>query len=242
MRKIIILSLIVFLFSNLQTSAQKHGKTKQNDDPVQPAFQLKNMLDTISYIIGTDVAFTLKKNDMELNAESFSKGFTDSWHGIDTVFTRELAEAIMVKYGAEMQAKREEQNAAKYAETIEAGNKFLEENKLVEGVITTESGLQYQILSQGTGDKPLATNKVTVHYKGTLLDGTVFDSSYDRGTPATFELSRLIPGWTEGIQLMPEGSKYKFFIPSQLGYGSREAGMIPPHSVLIFEVELLGIE
>lgn len=241
MKKIIIISLIASLSISLNVFAQKSGK-KQDNEPAKPAFELKTKLDSISYIIGTDIAFTLKNNGMDLNAETFNKGFTDAWNGHDTIFTREQAEAIMMKYGSEMQAKREEENAARYSENMETGKKFLEENKSAEGVVTTESGLQYQILELGDGDKPLASNKVTVHYKGTLLNGTVFDSSYDRGKPATFELSRLIPGWTEGIQLMPMGSKFKFFIPSELGYGSREAGIIPPHSVLIFEVELLDIE
>ena len=130
----------------------------------------------------------------------------------------------------------------KYGDTKEQGVKFLEENKLREGVITTESGLQYEVLKMGKGKKPAANDRVKVHYHGTLIDGTVFDSSVDRGEPIVFGLNQVIAGWTEGVQLMPVGSKFKFYIPQELGYGSRAAGSIPPYSTLIFEVELLGIE
>lgn len=133
-------------------------------------------------------------------------------------------------------------NHIKYGDTKEEGEKFLEENKLREGVIVTESGLQYEVLKMGKGKKPAATDKVKVHYHGTLINGTVFDSSVERGEPIVFGLNQVIPGWTEGVQLMPVGSKFKFYIPQELGYGERAAGSIPPYSALIFEVELLGIE
>lgn len=134
-------------------------------------------------------------------------------------------------------------NTIKYGDGKEEGEKFLAENALREGVITTASGLQYEILKKGKGKKtPVATDKVKVHYHGTLIDGTVFDSSVDRNEPITFGLTQVIAGWTEGLQLMTVGSKYKFYIPQQLGYGSQQAGSIPPYSTLIFEVELLGIE
>ena len=129
----------------------------------------------------------------------------------------------------------------KYGETKAQGEEFLAANKLREGVITTESGLQYEVIKLGKGPKPTADSKVKVHYHGTLIDGTVFDSSVDRGEPIEFNLNQVIKGWTEGVQLMPVGSKYKFYIPQVLGYGSRAAGQIPPYSTLIFEVELLGI-
>jgi len=130
----------------------------------------------------------------------------------------------------------------KYGENKRAGEQFLAENALKEGVITTESGLQYEVITMGKGAKPKATDKVKVHYHGTLIDGTVFDSSVERGEPITFGLNQVIAGWTEGVQLMPVGSKFRFYIPQELGYGAREAGSIPAYSTLIFEVELLGIE
>lgn len=133
-------------------------------------------------------------------------------------------------------------NHIKYGDTKEQGEKFLSENALREGVIVTESGLQYEVLKMGKGKRPAATDRVKVHYHGTLTDGTVFDSSVERGEPIVFALNQVIAGWTEGVQLMPVGSKFKFYIPQELGYGSRAAGSIPPYSTLIFEVELLGIE
>lgn len=130
----------------------------------------------------------------------------------------------------------------KYGANKAANEKFLQENALRDEVKVTESGLQYEVIKMGKGKKPCETDRVKVHYHGTLIDGQVFDSSVDRGEPATFGLNQVIPGWTEGLQLMPVGSKFKFYIPQELGYGSRNAGSIPPYSALIFEVELLGIE
>lgn len=130
----------------------------------------------------------------------------------------------------------------KFGENKKAGEEFLAANATKEGVIVTESGLQYEVLTMGKGPKPTATDRVKVHYHGTLIDGTVFDSSVERGEPITFGLNQVIAGWTEGVQLMPVGSKFKFYIPQELGYGAREAGTIPAYSTLIFEVELLGIE
>ena len=133
-------------------------------------------------------------------------------------------------------------NTIKYGTVKEDGEKFLAENALKEGVTTTESGLQYEVIKMGRGKKPAATDKVKVHYHGTLIDGTVFDSSVERGEPTSFGLNQVIKGWTEGLQLMPVGSKFRFYIPQELGYGAQAAGSIPPYSTLIFEVELLSIE
>ena len=133
-------------------------------------------------------------------------------------------------------------NTIKYGTVKEDGEKFLAENALKEGVTTTESGLQYEVIKMGKGKKPAATDRVKVHYHGTLTDGTVFDSSVERGEPTSFGLNQVIKGWTEGLQLMPVGSKFRFYIPQELGYGAQSAGSIPPYSTLIFEVELLSIE
>ena len=130
----------------------------------------------------------------------------------------------------------------KASANLKAGQDFLEANKAKPGIVALPSGLQYEIITEGSGAKPLASNKVTCHYHGTLIDGTVFDSSVQRGQPATFPLNAVIKGWTEGLQLMPTGSKWRFFIPPQLGYGDRQVGgQIGPNSTLVFEVELLGV-
>jgi len=169
---------------------------------------------------------------LETDFALIKQGFINGLLGDDSQFDSQSA-------GEYIQATL---NHIKYGDTKEQGEKFLEENKLREGVIVTESGLQYEVLKMGKGKKPAATDRVKVHYHGTLTDGTVFDSSVDRGEPIVFGLNQVIPGWTEGVQLMPVGSKFRFYIPQNLGYGERAAGSIPPYSTLIFEVELLGIE
>ena len=157
------------------------------------------------------------------------------FEGKELAVKPEEAQKLINEYLVELQEK-----ATKLAK--EAGSKFLEENGKREGVHTTSTGLQYVIEKEGTGKQPKATDNVTVHYTGRLLDGKVFDSSVSRGEPATFPLNRVIPGWTEGLQLMKEGAKYTFFIPSDLAYGAQGAGRdIPPHSTLIFEVELIKV-
>lgn len=166
------------------------------------------------------------------NFELIKQGFVNGMYDYDTQFDSRTAGEYIENTMTQI----------KYGEGIAAGKKFLEENKLKEGVITTESGLQYEVIKMGKGAKPTATDKVKVHYHGTLTDGTVFDSSVERGEPITFALNQVIPGWTEGVQLMPVGSKFRFYVPQELGYGARQAGSIPPYSTLIFEVELLGIE
>ena len=169
---------------------------------------------------------------VETNFELIKQGFINGLNNYDTQFDSRTAGEYI----------ENTMNQIKYGDTKAESEKFLEENKLKEGVITTESGLQYEVITMGKGKKPQATDRVKVHYHGTLIDGTVFDSSVDRGEPITFALNQVIPGWTEGVQLMPVGSKFRFYIPQELGYGSRQAGSIPPYSTLVFEVELLGIE
>ncbi len=174
----------------------------------------------------------LGMENVATNFELIKQGFVNGMYDYDTQFDSRTAGEYIENTMTQI----------KYGEAIEAGKKFLEENKLKEGVIVTESGLQYEVIKMGKGAKPTATDKVKVHYHGTLTDGTVFDSSVDRGEPITFALNQVIPGWTEGVQLMPVGSKFRFYVPQELGYGARQAGSIPPYSTLIFEVELLGIE
>lgn len=164
--------------------------------------------------------------------ELIKQGFINGLYGHDTQFTMQSAGDYI----------ESTMNNLKYGDTKAQGEQFLAENALREGVIVTESGLQYEVLKMGKGNKPAATDSVKVHYHGTLIDGTVFDSSVDHGEPITFGLNQVIAGWTEGVQLMPVGSKFRFYIPQELGYGSRAAGDIPPYSTLIFDVELLGIE
>lgn len=191
-----------------------------------------------------------KMDELELNLEIFQEGIKDGFTGSKQLLNEEETQEIMMAMQQKMMAKkraermRQMEEREKQSETNkEKGTKFLEENKAKEDVVTLKSGLQYQILKKGTGASPKATDTVKCHYKGTTIDGKEFDSSYKRGEPATFALNRVIKGWTEGLQLMKEGGKWRFFIPSELAYGERGSGPnIGPNEVLIFEVELLGIE
>jgi len=191
--------------------------------------------DTLSYALGVDVANSLKRSSIEeLNYEAFVNGMADVFEEKDLKMDKEKIQPFIRNYFTKMREEKAQKN-------LEEGQVFLEENKTKEGIITTESGLQYEILQEGTGKSPVATDKVKCHYHGSLLDGTVFDSSVDKGKPAEFVLNRVIPGWTEGLQLMKEGAKYKFYIPSELAYGKRGSRNIQGNTALIFEVELIEI-
>ena len=193
-------------------------------------------MDKLSYAWGIAMASQLKGMGVyKLNLQDYCDAVKAVFEGTELAVKPEEAQKLINEYLVDLQEK-----ATKLAK--EAGSKFLEENGKKEGVHTTASGLQYVIEKEGTGKSPKATDNVTVHYTGRLLDGKVFDSSVSRGEPATFPLNRVIPGWTEGLQLMKEGAKYVFFIPSDLAYGAQGAGRdIPPHSTLIFEVELIKV-
>ena len=191
-------------------------------------------MDSVSYNLGILIAQNLKRQGLEkVNPTELAKGIADALAGVK-VDLAQCNESVS-EYLTAQQAKKFEGNVAE-------GKKFLEENKKRPEVKTTNSGLQYEIMKAGAGAKPTANDKVTVHYHGTLLNGTVFDSSVERGQPATFGVNQVIPGWVEGLQLMPLGAKWKFFIPYDLAYGERGAGgEIGPFATLIFEVELLKI-
>lgn len=193
-------------------------------------------MDKLSYAWGIAMASQLKGMGVEkLDLNDYCDAVKTVFEGGELAVKPEEAQKLINEYLVELQEK-----ATKLAK--EAGSKFLEENGKKEGVHTTATGLQYVVEKEGTGKQPKATDNVTVHYTGRLLDGKVFDSSVSRGEPATFPLNRVIPGWTEGLQLMKEGAKYVFFIPSDLAYGAQGAGRdIPPHSTLIFEVELIKV-
>lgn len=193
-------------------------------------------MDKLSYAWGLAMGRQLQGMGMKnLETSDFADAVKTVFEGGEPKLSVEEAQKMIQDYLADLQKKAED--AAK-----EAGRKFLEENKKNEYVKETPSGLQYVVEKEGEGAQPSATDEVTVHYTGRLLDGTVFDSSINRGEPATFPLNRVIPGWTEGVQLMKEGAKYTFFIPSDLAYGPQGIpGAIPPHSTLIFEVELIKI-
>lgn len=193
-------------------------------------------MEKISYALGLGIGQQLKSMDIEnFDIKEFSRSIEDVMAGRDTDMTAREAQVMLSEYFQKKEKQQAEENIAK-------GKAYLEENGKREGVITTKSGLQYEVLTEGTGKSPKATDKVRCHYEGRLTDGSVFDSSYQRGEPADFGLNQVIAGWTEGVQLMKEGAKYRFHIPYLLGYGERGAGAsIPPYATLVFEVELIKV-
>jgi FKBP-type peptidyl-prolyl cis-trans isomerase len=200
--------------------------------------KLKNDIDSLSYCIGVSIGENLSQADLpSFNTEVFKQAVEDALAKKSPKIAQEQANMFIQQYFGKLQVKNSEKN-------MKDGQEFLKKNKERSGVITTASGLQYEIVKEGTGSIPTKEDMVSINYKGTLVDGTVFDSSYDRGQPATFAVGGVIPGFTEALQLMKVGSKYKVYIPSELGYGSNvnPRGKIKPNSVLIFELELLSIE
>ena len=199
----------------------------------------------VSYAIGFNVGGGMSRDGIELDYEQFVQGVRDAYAGTNK-FTDEQMQEIFMQLQADLQAKQQAEQAKQREAVpgdIAKGAKFLEETQKNPGVKETASGLQYLVLQEGKGEHPTATSKVTVHYTGKLIDGTVFDSSVERGEPITFGLNQVIPGWTEGLQLMTPGSKYRLFIPYNLGYGENGAGgMIPGGATLIFDVELISFE
>ena len=203
---------------------------------------LKDQKDKVSYSIGLDIGGTLKRQLIDVNEQMLNTGIQDGLSGKKALMTDEEVKATMAAFQKDMMEKQQAAKKAAGEKNKEEGTKFLAENKSKEGVKTTASGLQYKVMKEGSGASPKETDTVKVNYRGTTIDGTEFDSSYKRGEPASFPVNRVIKGWTEGLQLMKVGSKYQFFVPSDLAYAERGAGSdIGPNAMLIFDVELLGI-
>ena len=202
---------------------------------------MQNQADSVNYFLGLNMGYSLVEAPWEVDADMISSGFYQVINDT-SVFDQMSAQTIFgdLNRKLSMQASLEAESAA--LGNLETGIAFLEENGKKEGIISTESGLQYEVISEGDGPKPADTSTVTVFYEGALIDGTIFESSFETNDSVTFPLNGVIPGWTEGVQLMSLGSTYKFYIPSNMAYGPRDTGPIPGNSVLIFKIELLGIE
>lgn len=229
MKKFVVSAILIASFS------AAFAQPKKPVAKVEPVFTLKTLSDSASYAIGVSVANFYKQQGInKLNTTLVSKGINDILGNKKALLDDAACNNVMNTYMNKMQAEKSKPR-------IDSGTNFLAKNKTKAGVKTTASGLQYEVITEGTGDKPTAADSVTCHYKGTLLNGTVFDNSYDRGQPITFSLGGVIPGWTEGLQLMSVGSKYKLYVPYTLGYGAFDYGPIPGGSLLIFEVELLNV-
>ena len=222
MKKILILVLIFAYSINVNAQKVKDIKMKTSED-------------SLSYAFGISIANNLETQKVaNLNPQAIGRSFQD-YYSKEAKISVEDANKLIQNYF-------EKQEADKHKEIVEEGKKFLSENAKKEGVVTLESGLQYKVIKEGTGNIPTSTDKVKVHYEGSLIDGTKFDSTYERGEPAEFGVTQVIIGWTEALQLMKEGSVWILYIPSDLAYGSRQAGQhIKPFSTLIFKVELLSI-
>ncbi|HOY30849.1 MAG TPA: FKBP-type peptidyl-prolyl cis-trans isomerase [Bacteroidales bacterium] len=208
---------------------------------------LKTGNDSVAYVIGANIGENLKKNiasdSLDLPSAALVQGFKDALEGLDTVtFSKEDKQNIMMQFQKDMQQKQAEKMAQAAGPNKQAGMQFLEENKKQPGITQTQSGLQYKVVKEGSGKMPKATDRVTVNYEGKLIDGTIFDSSFERKKPETFAVNAVIPGWTEGLQLMKEGGSYELYIPSDLAYGDQGNQSIPGGSTLIFKVDLLKVE
>jgi FKBP-type peptidyl-prolyl cis-trans isomerase FklB len=224
-----------------QASQPPQAATAEKPQPAlsnpEAAALLKTEKDKVSYVIGMSIGKNLHNQSVDVDPNLLLRGLTEALAGGQVLLTDQEAQGIMTKFQASMRQKQQE----KMLQAKKEGDEFLAANKTKEGVVTLPSGLQYKVIKPGDGPKPVATDTVTVNYKGTLLDGTEFDSSYKNNKPSSLPADKLIKGWSEAIQLMPVGSKWQIFIPSDLGYGPRGAPPnIPPNSTLIFEVELLS--
>lgn len=207
---------------------------------------LETDAEKFSYVLGQQMGHQMKADGLQIEPSILAASLDEALAGKESRMTQDEMMQVMMTVQSQVMAKRKEKSMSpeqkqEASKTMEEGKKFLEENKKKKGIQVTPSGLQYEVLKKGKGKSPKASSQVRVHYKGTLIDGTEFDSSYARKEPAEFPLNGVIKGWTEGLQLMKEGGKWRFFIPSELAYGDRPNPKIPANSVLIFEVELLKV-
>lgn len=226
--------LIVGLMSSAVMLAGCSKEAEKKDDSTK----LTTMEQKMNYAIAHGLASNLKQNGLPIEPEVFSLAMIDVRDGVDSRLTEEEINSAMQSAQEMSMAKR----AADQQKYLDEGKAFLEQNKAKEGVVTTESGLQYKVITEGTGVKPKATDTVSVNYVGKLVDGTEFDKSESHGGPVSFEVGGVIPGWTEALTMMPQGSKWELTIPSELAYGAGSSGPIPANSVLVFEIELLEVK
>jgi FKBP-type peptidyl-prolyl cis-trans isomerase len=235
MKKIFAVTVLLALAFSPVVFAAEEGKT------IKPKLETDSA--KLGYALGLDIGANLQRLNADVDLDAFFQGVKDTLQGEKLLLTPAEAEQIKQEFFKKMREEREQKMKELGEKNLQEGKAFLEANKEKSGVVTTASGLQYIVLRKGDGPKPAANDQVKVQYAGTLIDGTEFDSSYKRGEPATFRVNGVIRGWSEAIQLMNVGSKYRLFIPSDLGYGERGAGdRIGPNATLIFEVELLNIE
>jgi FKBP-type peptidyl-prolyl cis-trans isomerase len=226
------------------TATRKPATTKAHTaTSSSSAVTLKTKKDKLSYALGMNIGTNLQKQQIPLDSSLLARGIKDSMTGAKTLLTADEMKTVLTEAQNEMKQEMEAKMKSEADTNKKAGEDFLAANKAKQGVMTLPSGLEYKVITQGSGAKPTTSDTVVCNYRGTLLNGTEFDSSYKRGQPATFPVSGVIKGWTEALQLMPVGSKWQLFVPADLAYGERSpAPQIPPNSTLIFEVELISIQ
>jgi len=238
---------LVFLTVMLVNAAEEGAKKDANEPKIivqataEKVEIFKTEMEKVSYIIGTQIARQFKSQEIEINLDTLLMGLKDALGGDKLVLGQSEMKTVYDGWQKKMRAKQAAKQAKETAENLAAGTAFLEANKAKEGVKVLPSGLQYKVITEGTGNTPTADDKVKTHYRGTLIDGTEFDSSYKRNKPAEFPVKGVIKGWTEALQLMKEGGKWELYIPANLAYGERGRPSIPANSTLIFEIELLEI-
>ena len=236
--------MVISVFAAEQASKEQASTPAMQGQATNPQAStsiLKTEQDKVSYIIGTQFGQSIKKEGVKVNLEPLFLGVKDALEGNAPKMTKEEIKRVYTAFRQRVMAERAKERAKLAAENLAKGKAFLEANKAKEGVKVLPSGLQYKIIKEGTGPTPTINDKVKTNYRGTLIDGTEFDSSYKRNQPAEFAVKSVIKGWTEALQLMKVGAKWELYIPPDLAYGERGRPSIPPNSVLIFEIELLEI-
>lgn len=234
--------LIVITANAASENAEQKGKSAETVVSAKQDNEFKTETDKISYIIGTQIGQNFKKQGIEIIVEPLIQGLTDVMKDKELKFSQDVMQQVMKSFQKRMQEKQQQRQNTEATTNLAEGNAFLEKNKKNKGVTELPSGLQYKIIKKGTGKTPTVNSRVKTHYRGTLIDGTEFDSSYKRNAPAEFAVKGVIKGWTEALQLMKEGAKWELYIPANLAYGSRGRPSIPANSALIFEIELLEIK
>ena len=232
---------VVFTATSALTAAPaaKPKEAKKTDAPKQDA--LKTKTQKVSYAFGMRMGKGLKMQSVDIDIDVFARAMKDVLADRKLLLTEKEAQEVMMNWQKEMMAQRGKRRAEDAVKNKKEGEAFLAANKKKEGIVALPSGLQYKVITKGTGKTPKTTDKVKTHYAGTLIDGTEFDSSYKRGTPAEFPVTGVIKGWTEALQLMKEGGKWELYIPAALAYGEQGRPSIPPNSVLVFQIELIEV-
>jgi FKBP-type peptidyl-prolyl cis-trans isomerase FklB len=247
--RIYIMVLALSFFAVISACAAEEGATEKADATQtadeamsQQTAALKTEMEKVSYIIGTQIAQSFKTQGIEIVLEPLISGLKDALAGKELALSQQESQKVMMAFQQRLMAKRTAERAQQASKNLAEGQAFLEANKTKEGVKALPSGLQYKVITEGTGETPTAEDKVRTHYRGKLIDGTEFDSSYKNNKPVEFPVTGVIKGWTEALQLMKVGSKWELYIPAELAYGERgKQPVIPPNATLIFEVELLDI-